>query len=138
MKKSQTNISSTIFTNHRKKRNKGKGNYSLKFFSDYFFLPKIANKMIFSQWRRISSNNRLLYTRKKRFYCIHNTILQSLKLSRWILIEINSIINSVYIPPLPNLLMWSGVSWFLSFSPDKRYPGFSWFLYLTINSILIE
>jgi hypothetical protein len=26
----------------------------------------------------------------------------------------------------------------LSFSPDKRYPGFSWFLYLTINSILIE
>jgi hypothetical protein len=49
MKKSQTNISSTILPNHHKRRKRGKVNYSLKFFSDYLFLPKKGKKMIFFQ-----------------------------------------------------------------------------------------
>jgi len=32
MEKSQTNISSTILPNHHRRRKKGKGNYSLRFF----------------------------------------------------------------------------------------------------------
>jgi hypothetical protein len=105
MKKSQTNISSTILPNHHKKRKRGKVNYSLKFFSDYFFLPKRVKTTIFPSDGEFSQILDCYIFEGKYFYTIHNTILQSLQLSRWVLIKINSIISSVFIPALPNLLI---------------------------------
>jgi hypothetical protein len=93
------------------------------FFWLLFPSQKKERKWFFQRDREFSQIINYYIFEGKDFYSIHNTILQSLQLSRWVLIKINSIINSVYIPALPNLLIFDKNSpdfrsWFLRFSPD--------------------